>query len=590
MTDPRRSVDDNATLAAEHAALRAAHDELQDRFTREQRAHDREREARGAAAAELALLRAQHLALEARSAALARELAAIGRSGGWRIDRSLRALVARHPELIARLRRFSMRHPRIHRLLRPVAQLAWWTATLQLRRRVGARWRRSADVLAKSGTFVAASAAALENPRFRLRPLFDDKLRPSTRDNRRLICVTHLLPYPPRAGNEYRVSRMLTWLERHGWEVLLIVCPPADKELPEDRIRPTAAAFSNLIVCRHDGTLLHHLSRDRALLDPLDGRRPRSFGAALDEADIRDAQAERTTDILRTFCPDILVELLLHLEQHFDPQVLLAEYVFMTRAFPLLGPKLRKVIDTIDVFSNKERKVEQYGIDEDFTLAEREEAALLARADLLIAIQPDEATDLRRLAPATPVISVGVDFDLADPAAPAASAPVTLLVASDNNMNIRGLEDFLRFAWPLVRRDMPDAELHVVGSVGSAAEVSSPGVRVLGRVEDVDVTYAQARVVINPAVAGTGLKIKTAEALCHFRPVVAWPSGVEGIALEARAMCHVANDWFDFAQQVIRLLRVGSQAQDSAPQRQNMNRHFGADGVYAPLAEALGTP
>jgi hypothetical protein len=452
MTDPHRSVDDNTTLAAEHAALRAAHDALRDRLTREQRAHDRERESHAAAAAELALLRAQHPALEARSAALARELAAIGRSGGWRIDRSLRALVARHPELIARLHRFSMRHPRIHRLLRPAAQLAWWTATLQLRRRVEARRRRSPDELAKSGAFVAASAAALENPRFRLRPLFDDKPRTSTRGNR-LICITHVLPHPPRAGNEYRVSRMLTWLERHGWEVLLIVCPPADKELPEDRIRQTAAAFSNLIICRHDGTLLHHLSHDRALLlDQLDGRRPRSFGAALGEADIRDAQTERTTDILRTFCPDILVELLLHLEQHFDPQVLLAEYVFMTRAFPLLGPKLRKVIDTIDVFSSKGRKVEQYGIDEDFTLAEHEEAALLTRADLLIAIQPDEATDLRRLAPAAPVISVGVDFDLSDPAGPAASAPVILLVASDNNMNIRGLEDFLRFAWPLVRR------------------------------------------------------------------------------------------------------------------------------------------
>jgi hypothetical protein len=115
-------------------------------------------------------------------------------------------------------------------------------------------------------------------------------------------------------------------------------------------------------------------------------------------------------------------------------------------------------------------------------------------------------------------------------------------------------------------------------------------VRILGRVEDVGTAYAQARVVINPAVAGTGLKIKTAEALCHFRPVVAWPSGVEGIVPESRGMCHVANDWFDFAQQVIRLLRDGSQAQDFAQRRQDMNRHFAADHVYAPLAEALDTP
>ena len=58
----------------------------------------------------------------------------------------------------------------------------------------------------------------------------------------------------------------------------------------------------------------------------------------------------------------------------------------MTRAFPLLRPNLRKVIDTIDVFSNKAEKVERYGIDDAFTMAPSEEARLLNRADLLMAL------------------------------------------------------------------------------------------------------------------------------------------------------------------------------------------------------------
>jgi hypothetical protein len=266
---------------------------------------------------------------------------------------------------------------------------------------------------------------------------------------------------------------------------------------------------------------------------------------------------------------------------------MVAEYIFMARPFPLFGPKVRKIIDTIDVFSNKGRKVEAFGIADGARLEPDEESRLLARADLLIAIQPEEAADLRALAPDRPVICVGVDFEVADrPPAPA-RAPVVLLVASENNLNVKGLRDFLCFAWPLVRREVPDAELRVVGSVGGHVDAWSAGVRVLGRVDDLGAAYADARLVINPAVAGTGLKIKTVEAVSQSRPIVLWPTGVEGLAPQERALCHAATDWFEFARHVIRLLQ-----EDAAPigvdRRQALAEHFAPDRVYAPLAQALG--
>ena len=401
-----------------------------------------------------------------------------------------------------------------------------------------------------------------------------------------MICVSPLLPYPSRAGNSYRIARILAWLAGQGWDVLLVVCPPSAEEPTEHEIIEAVALFPNLIVCRRDGALVHHLARCDVALEALAHRRPRSFASALGEADRRDAGSARRLEFLRAFCPDVLVELLLHLETHFEPEILLAEYAFMTRAFALLGPKLRKVIDTIDVFSNKSSKVEQFGIEDMFTLTPGEEASLLNRADLLIAIQPEEAADLSRLAPTVPVVSVGVDFDIADEMPPPAIEPVILLVASDNPMNLKGLTDFIRFAWPLIRRQVPDAQWHVVGAVGEAAETASPAIHLLGSLADLAPAYARARVVINPAVAGTGLKIKTVEALCHFRPIVLWPCGVEGLAPDAREGCHIAGDWFEFAHQVARLLQA-SETREGVPQRQALIRHFSPDRVYAPLAEAL---
>jgi hypothetical protein len=166
---------------------------------------------------------------------------------------------------------------------------------------------------------------------------------------------------------------------------------------------------------------------------------------------------------------------------------------------------------------------------------------------------------------------------------------VVLLIASDNRINVKALGDFLRFAWPLVRREIPDAELRVIGSVGAAAEAWSPEIRILGRVDELTAAYAQARVVINPAVAGTGLKIKTVEAISHLRPIVLWPAGAAGIAPPARDMCHVATDWFDFAQRLIDLLRRADDAAIVARRRQELGDHFAADVVYAPLGPALAS-
>ena len=42
---------------------------------------------------------------------------------------------------------------------------------------------------------------------------------------RPIICVSHVLPSQPRAGNEYRISRLLEWLASRGHELILVVAP-----------------------------------------------------------------------------------------------------------------------------------------------------------------------------------------------------------------------------------------------------------------------------------------------------------------------------------------------------------------------------
>jgi hypothetical protein len=281
------------------------------------------------------------------------------------------------------------------------------------------------------------------------------------------------------------------------------------------------------------------------------------------------------------------MELMLHVETEFKPDVLLAEYVFMTRPLQLMRPELLKVVDAHDVFSTKQAKVVRFGVEDSLALAPAAEAALLNRADIVIAIQAAEAEELRRLVPQRRVITIGVDFVPLERAAPQPEQPKILVVGSGNDKNVKGLQDFVRFAWPLIRAAVPEAELMVVGGVGQVVDPRLPGVRILGKVDDLAQAYAAARVVINTTVAGTGLKIKTLEAVCHLRPIVVWPSGVDGLEPELRSLCHVATNWFDFAQQVIDLLDTSHATEPSIVDVPGLADQFAPDHVYAALDHAL---
>jgi hypothetical protein len=93
--------------------------------------------------------------------------------------------------------------------------------------------------------------------------------------------------------------------------------------------------------------------------------------------------------------------------------------------------------------------------------------------------------------------------------------------------------------------------------------------------------------VINPAIAGTGLKIKTVEALSQLRPVVAWPAGVEGVTPEARRFCRVATDWPEFARHVVAALTDTTALTELANHCEVLARLNAPDTVYAPLRRVL---
>ena len=116
------------------------------------------------------------------------------------------------------------------------------------------------------------------------------------------------------------------------------------------------------------------------------------------------------------------------------------------------------------------------------------------------------------------------------PARLAEGAPLRLLFVGTQSYepNRQGLDWFVREVVPLLRERVPIA-IDVVGPGRRGPEL--PGLRYVGRVDDLEACYRQAHAAVVPLLAGGGSRLKVLEALAHGVPLVSTPIGIEGFEL-----------------------------------------------------------
>ena len=237
----------------------------------------------------------------------------------------------------------------------------------------------------------------------------------------------------------------------------------------------------------------------------------------------------------------------------FDAVIL--SYVFYSRLLEFVPSGVRKLIDTHDVFSDRYRLYRMHGqASEFFSTTRRGEATALARADAVLAIQQWDASHFRSLG-GTPVAVVGHLAPVAEPPLEPPSTMRTLLfVGGSMGINVHGVTWFLEEVFPTVRRRVPDAELWLAGGIGERMLPVRPGIRRLGFVDALADVYQHAAVVVNPQRFGTGLSIKSVDALLHGRPLVTTTSGARGLEEGVGTAFRQADAPDAFAEALVELL------------------------------------
>jgi glycosyltransferase involved in cell wall biosynthesis len=216
------------------------------------------------------------------------------------------------------------------------------------------------------------------------------------------------------------------------------------------------------------------------------------------------------------------------LQRSMKFDIVIAEYIFMSKALLNFGPGTLKLLDTHDVFTDRYKLYRRNDqAPQWFSTYPEEEAKALRRADVILAIQDREQAFFEKIA-RTKVVRVGhvIPFH----AVPKKNFEKKLVyVASYNPINRYGISFFIDNVFKRLTEKYNDMRLILAGTICSVMHIQQDNILLWGTFDDPQQVYAAADIIINPARFGTGLNIKTIEALSCGKPLVATSGATQGI-------------------------------------------------------------
>jgi len=112
------------------------------------------------------------------------------------------------------------------------------------------------------------------------------------------------------------------------------------------------------------------------------------------------------------------------------------------------------------------------------------------------------------------------------------SIKTILYLAADNELNRKGIILFLEKCLPILMYEFGDLRICIGGTICnhlSKYYANKRNINLLYQIDNLPEFYSRGKIVINPMPSGTGLKIKTIEALAYHKYVVSTDSGFEGL-------------------------------------------------------------
>lgn len=212
----------------------------------------------------------------------------------------------------------------------------------------------------------------------------------------------------------------------------------------------------------------------------------------------------------------------LHLEYNFD--CCIVNYYWLSKVLKQISIPL-KGLYTHDYFAYKDILVKNRSVP--YCTNAHQEALAMQRSPHIFALNSEEAVYFKKLSPLSVIYNVYSHYDYYK--SDVIGNNSILFFSGENIYNLHGINWFISDIFPKLLTANPDIKLVIGGGICKVLDIKHPNIEYIGYVEDPRDFYKLGDIVINPTYEGTGLKIKTFEALSYDKVVIAHPHSIEGI-------------------------------------------------------------
>lgn len=354
----------------------------------------------------------------------------------------------------------------------------------------------------------------------------------------KILQISPKKPYPPTDGGKIVAYNTIKYLSMRGHEITLVSIVDKEEEIPE------LERFCEWIPIQKDTA-----TTTAGLLSNLFSKKPYTISKYHSEK-----IKQKIRDILRKVNFDIVHIDGLHaayygtyIKQEFDLPVVLREYNVEAKIMERFYKNQKNTLIKVYAYLQY-KKLSRY------------EAVVCEVFDKCFMITEVDERRIKEMNPRvkTSVISSGVDTSYFYPME-AEEDPLSIVsVASmDWLPNVEGMLWFCKNIFPLIKKEIPETKLYVVGKnpPDEIKNLASKDVIVTGFVEDEREYMAKSMVFIVPLKTGSGIRIKILNALAMGKAVISTSIGCEGIEVQHRKNIYIADTEKEFAQGAIELLK-----------------------------------
>lgn len=402
--------------------------------------------------------------------------------------------------------------------------------------------------------------------------------------------ITDELPAAGLAGHLALNLAIISWLQSAGHQVTIILVRPRLR-WPVERYNLAPVAGPGIRLWRKRVIAGRPPDAARILLKRLFAALPVTAGAALRRF-ARSSTNAAADAVLGAFTTPEQCDGCAASIAKLAPDAVLIDTIFrapVLRETALQG--INSVIIAHDVFFLRHRALAAAGYNVLPRALPREmEAALLSSANVIAAIQPEEAALIRTMCPNKTVCITPM------PAIPCPRPPGILrlpsrlvFVGSASLPNLDGLRWFFADIWPRLRIWLGSITLDLVGDCGAALSRLPPGVTRLGRVENLSGILHRSALAIAPLRMGSGLKIKMLDYARHGLITIATPASLQGFAASRTAPFIAATNAGAFSAAIAANLQASANI-DEQRALDYIASNYSFERCFSGLASALKIP